>query len=168
MKTKLTERGCPWVRLFVPVTLLVAITMLVAACGGGSPAPVSTAFPGAAVPTGSWPDPNGDIANTRNAPDSVISAANVSGLREAWAFKLTGTAAAGAPDVGSLTAPPVVQDGVVYLQDEDANVYALALATGKLKWEYTVNVPEKSGPGPDGVAVADGPCTGTRRPRCSR
>ena len=45
---------------------------------------------------------------------------------------------------------------MVYLQDEDANVYALALATGKLKWEYQVNVPEKSGPGPDGVAVADG------------
>ena len=44
----------------------------------------------------------------------------------------------------------------MYLQDEDANVYALALATGKLKWEYQVNVPEKSGPGPDGVAVADG------------
>jgi outer membrane protein assembly factor BamB len=49
-----------------------------------------------------------------------------------------------------------VQGGVVYLQDEDANVYALALATGKLKWEYQVNLPEKSGPGPDGVAVADG------------
>jgi alcohol dehydrogenase (cytochrome c) len=156
MKAKLTGRGCPWVRLFVPVTLLISITTLVAACGGGSPAPVSTAFPGAAAPTGSWPYPNGDIANTRNAPDSAISAANVSGLRAAWAFKLTGTAAAGAPGVGSLTAPPVVQDGVVYLQDEDANVYALALATGKLKWEYTVNVPEKSGPGPDGVAVADG------------
>ena len=156
MKAKLTGRGCPGGRLFVPVTLLVSITMLVAACGGGSPAPVSTAFSGAAVPTGSWPYPNGDIANTRNAPDSAISAANVSGLREAWAFKLTGTAAAGAPDVGSLTAPPVVQDGVVYLQDEDANVYALALATGELKWEYTVNIPEKSGPGPDGVSVADG------------
>ncbi len=168
MKAKLTGRGCPWVRLFVPVTLLISMTMLVAGCGGGSPAPVSTAFPGAAAPTGSWPYPNGDIANTRNAPDSAISAANVSGLREAWAFKLTGTAAAGAPGVGSLTAPPVVQDGVVYLQDEDANVYALALATGKLKWEYAVNVPEKSGPGPDGVAVADVPCTGTRRPRCSR
>ena len=44
----------------------------------------------------------------------------------------------------------------MYLQDEDANVYALALATGKLKWEYQVNLPEKSGPGPDGVAVAGG------------
>jgi glucose dehydrogenase len=140
MKAKLTGRGCPGVRLFLPVTLLVSITMLVAACGGGSPAPVSRAFPGAAAPTGSWPYPNGDIANTRDAPDSAISAANVSGLREAWAFKLAGTAAVGVSAVGSLTAPPVVQGGVVYLQDEDANVYALALATGKLKWEYPVNL----------------------------
>jgi len=29
----------------------------------------------------------------------------------------------------------MVQNGVVYLQDLDANVYALALATGKLEWE---------------------------------
>jgi alcohol dehydrogenase (cytochrome c) len=156
LNTKLTGRARLRAGLFIPVTLLVSITMLLAACSSGGPAPVSTAFPGAAAPAGSWPYPNGDIANTREAPDSAISASNLSSLREAWAFKLTGTAAAGAPGVGSLTAPPVVQDGVVYLQDEDANVYALALATGKLKWEYQVNIPEKSGPGPDGVAVADG------------
>jgi outer membrane protein assembly factor BamB len=83
----------------------------------------------------------------------MISAANVSGLREAWTFTLAGKVESA---VGSLTAPPVVAAGVVYLQDEDANVYALALATGKLKWEYKVNLPEKSGPGPDGVAVAGG------------
>ena len=49
----------------------------------------------------------------------------------------------------------VVQDGVVYLQDQDANVYTLA-RQGQLKWEYQVNVPETSGPRPDGVALADG------------
>jgi outer membrane protein assembly factor BamB len=80
----------------------------------------------------------------------------VSGLREAWTFKLTGTAAEGVSYAGSLTAAPIVADGVVYLQDEDANVYALALATGQLKWEYQVNDPETSGPGPDGVAVSGG------------
>jgi outer membrane protein assembly factor BamB len=142
--------------LFASAIVLVSVTVLAAACGASSRAPATKAFPGAAVPTGSWPYPNGDIANTRGAPDSAISSANVSSLREAWAFKL-GSAASGVEKaVGSLTAPPVVVDGVVYLQDEDANVYALALATGKLKWEYQVNVPEKSGPGPDGVAVAGG------------
>ena len=156
MRAKLTLHARLGAGLFVPVTVFVLVTVLAAACSGSSPAPVGTAFPGAAAPTGSWSYPNGDIANTRNAPDSAISAANVSSLREAWAFKLAGPAAAGVSGAGSLTAPPVVQDGVVYLQDEDANVYALALATGKLKWEYQVNLPEKSGPGPDGVAVADG------------
>jgi len=148
-------------RLFlVQVTALISVTALVTACSGGSssssPAPVTSVFSGAATPSGSWPYPNGDIANTRVAPAPVISVANVSGLREAWTFKLAGPAAAGLPGVGSLTAPAVVQDGVVYLQDEYANVYALQLAMGKLKWEYQINVPEKSGPGPDGVAVADG------------
>jgi alcohol dehydrogenase (cytochrome c) len=144
-------------RLTVPLIMFVAVTLLAAAgCGSSSPAPVSTTFPGAAAPSGSWPYPNGDIANTRNAPGSAISAANVSALREAWTFRLAGPAAAGVSATGSLTAPPVVQHGVVYLQDEDANVYALALATGTLKWEYPVNLPETSGPGPDGVAVAGG------------
>ena len=78
----------------------------------------------------------------------MISSANVSQLREAWAFKLTGKAAAGVSGIGSLTAAPVVTGGVVYLQDQDANVYALALATGKLKWEYQANVPGGQWPRP--------------------
>jgi outer membrane protein assembly factor BamB len=55
-----------------------------------------------------------------------------------------------------LAANPIVQNGVVYLQDLDSNVYALALATGKLVWEYQCNQLERSGPGPNGVAVVGG------------
>ena len=95
MRAKLSGRARTGTGRLAPVTLVVSVAVLAAACSGGSPAPVSTAFRGAATPAGSWPYPNGDLANTRQAPDSVISAANVSGLREAWAFKLTGTAAAG-------------------------------------------------------------------------
>jgi outer membrane protein assembly factor BamB len=125
--------------------------------GGSSGAgPVTTSFPGTRPPSGQWPYPNGDLANTRNVTGSTVSSANVSRLQEAWAFDLAGPAAAGTPPYGSLTAGPVVQGGVVYLQDQDANVYALALATGKLLWEYQLNAPETSGPGPDGVAVAGG------------
>ena len=80
----------------------------------------------------------------------------MSRLAQAWTFKLTGKAAVGVRPFGSLTANPIVQNGVVYLQDLDSNVYALALATGKLEWEYRCNQPETSGPGPNGVAVADG------------
>ncbi len=162
MRARLTGRARTGVGRLAPVTLLAAMTLLATACSGSSsPAPVSTTFHGAAAPSGSWPYPGADLANNRVAPGSVITAANVSGLREAWAFKLTGAAAAGVSYTGSMTAPPVVQNGVVYIQDQYANVYALALATGKLKWEYQVGIAEKSGPGPDGVTVAGGAVYGT-------
>jgi outer membrane protein assembly factor BamB len=137
------------------VAALVAAGLLAAGCSSG-PAGSTVSNPKAPRPAGSWPYPNGDLANTRVAAGSVISSANVSGLRQAWTFKLTGSAVHSAPTYGSLAAAPVVTNGVVYMQDLNANVYALSLATGELKWEYQVNSPEKSGPGPDGVAVAGG------------
>jgi outer membrane protein assembly factor BamB len=137
------------------VAVLVAVGLLAAGCSSG-PTGSTVSNAKAPKPAGSWPYPNGDLANTRDAAGSAISSANVSRLRQAWTFKLTGSAVHGAPTYGSLAAAPVVANGVVYMQDLDANVYALSLATGKLKWEYQVNSPEKSGPGPDGVAVAGG------------
>jgi alcohol dehydrogenase (cytochrome c) len=113
----------------------------------------TTTNPSAATPSGSWPYPNADINNTRQAPDSVISSANVSQLQEAWSFPITSKPDAG---VGALAMSPVVVDGVVYIQDMESNVYALDLATGKLKWEQKFNTPVLGGPGPDGVAVANG------------
>ncbi len=168
MRAKPAGRAYLRARQLAPATVLVWVTVLVAACGDGSHAPAAKAAPTAtkratpaSVPSGSWPYPNGNLANARNAPGATISAANVSGLREAWTFKLRGPAAEGVSYAGSLTAAPVVADGVVYLQDEDANVYALALTTGQLKWEYPVNNPETSGPGPDGVAVSGRAVFGT-------
>lgn len=148
--------GCMARRSGPAVFLLAAVTLLAAACGSAPAAPANTVFKGAAVPSGSWPYPNGDLANTRDAPDSAITSANVSGLKEAWAFKLSGTAAAGVGHTGSFAAAPVVVNGIVYIQDLDCNVYALSLATGKQEWEYQVNQAEATGPGPNGVAVANG------------
>jgi len=117
----------------------------------------TTTNPSATAPSGSWPYPNADIDNTRQAPDSVISAANVSQLQQAWSFRITSK-----PEtIGALAMSPVVVDGVVYIQDMEANVYALDLATGKLRWEQKFNTPELGGPGPDGVAVANGRVYGT-------
>jgi alcohol dehydrogenase (cytochrome c) len=117
----------------------------------------TTTNPDAAAPSGSWPYPNADLDNTRQAPGSVISSANVSQLQQAWSFRITSK-----PEtVGALAMSPVVVDGVVYIQDMEANVYALDLATGKLRWEHKFNTPELGGPGPDGVAVANGKVYGT-------
>ena len=154
-------------RGIAPVALSVASLaggMLAAGCSSSAsssarpaqPAPTTVTFAGATAAAGSWADPNGDLDNTRDAAGSGISSANVASLKEAWTLKLSGTAAAGVNGAGAFAAAPVVVDGVVYIQDLDANVYAISLATGKLKWEYQVNIPEKSGPGPDGVAVANG------------
>jgi outer membrane protein assembly factor BamB len=134
------------------IVVLALAGLLAAACSTPAGQTVSNAR--AARPAGSWPYPNGNLANTRNAAGSVITAANVARLAQAWSFRLSQTPPKGG--YGLLAAAPIVLNGVVYLQDLDENVYALALATGKLKWEYRVNTPEASGPGPDGVAVANG------------
>ncbi len=147
--------------------LAVLAALLTAAWTSGSTSATThgqsatTTSPGAAPPSGSWPYPNADLANDRQAPGSVISSANVSELQQAWTFRITGKAAAGVFGTGSLAMSPVVVNGVVYIQDLYANVYALDLATGKLLWEHQFNTEEISGPGPDGVAVADGQVYGT-------
>jgi len=144
----------------IPATwlLLALVALLAAACTSSKPPvtsakPATTTNPGATPPSGSWPYPNADLANTRQAPGSVISSANVSRLQQAWTFRITSKPDAG---TGTLAMSPVVVDGVVYIQDLQANVYAIDLATGKLRWEHQFNTRELGGPGPDGVAVADG------------
>jgi outer membrane protein assembly factor BamB len=143
-------------RAGLAATLLIAVSLPLAACSAGTPAGRTVRNPRAAKPVGSWPYPNGDLANTRDAAGSVISSANVSGLKQAWTFKLPASEAPTGPSYGSLTATPIVSDGIVYLQDLGANVYALDLATGKLKWEYKVSPTKIVEAGPNGVAVAGG------------
>jgi outer membrane protein assembly factor BamB len=118
-----------------------------------SPALVASASPSA---TASWPYPNGTLANTRVASGSSITLANVATLKKVWSFKLSGDAKKSIQQLGALAMTPIVVDNVVYIQDLSNNVYALSLATGALLWEYRVDAPEKSGPGPNGVAVANG------------
>jgi len=141
-------------RLATMAVLVTGTALVAAACGAANP--VSGRLPGSSAPFGSWPVPDAQLANSRVAPGSVITAGNVSSLREAWSFRLEGAASRGVHGVGALTAGPVVAGGVVYLQDEDANVYAVDLGTGRLKWKYVLDDPEKSGPGPDGLAMARG------------
>ncbi len=150
------QRTARFGRVASGVLGIISAAGIVAGCSSAPSAPVTSTFAGAAKPAGSWPYPNGDLANTRDAAGSRITAANVGRLREAWTFHLTGTAATGVTYAGSLAAAPVAVNGVVYLQDLYANVYAISLATGRQLWEYPVNAAEKSGPGPDGVAVAGG------------
>ena len=147
--------------------------VVLAACGGGNHRAQSSAgttaasfaacpttrAPAGTAPTagtGSWPYPNGTVANTRDVPGSTITSGNVSALSERWTFKLTGEAATNISETGSLASNPIVRNGVVYLQDLHSNVYALSLDSGKLLWECRLDRTILTGPGPNGVAVADG------------
>jgi alcohol dehydrogenase (cytochrome c) len=147
-------------RTCLGAALLVAVGVLAAACGSsGSTTGTTVTNAKAARAAGSWPYPNGDIANTRDAAGSAISSANVAKLEQAWSFHLPSSAVRGGTTFGSMSAGPIVVNGVVYIQDLDDNVYALSLATGKLQWEYQVNASANGGP--DGVAVTGGRVYGT-------
>jgi glucose dehydrogenase len=121
--------------------VLVTASVVTAAC---TSTPVTTTNPVAAKPlaSGSWPYSNGDLAATRDAAGSTITS-DVSGLKQAWTFHIPGPAAGVGPD-GALSANPIVVNSVVYIQDLDANVYALTLAKGRLKSEYELNTPMKT------------------------
>ena len=135
---------------------IIAVGVVLTGCGSTStPAGTTVTNPQAAKPAGSWLYPNGDPENTRDAAGATISSANVAGLQQAWTFKLPSSLVTSGPGFGSLAATPIVANGVVYLQDLGDNVYALALATGKLQWEYQVSPKIVEG-GPNGVALAGG------------
>jgi outer membrane protein assembly factor BamB len=136
------------------VTLVIAVTSALCFCV--TPAASTSAAAATSSSKGSWPYPNADTANTRDAQGSLITSSNVSTLTKSWSFDLKGKARGDVGGSGSLASGPIVVDGVVYIQDLHSNVYALSLSTGKLEWSYIVNKKEKSGPGPNGVAVADG------------
>src|SRR6202050_911396 len=149
-------------RKIVWPSLILAAGVVLAGCTSSStstststPAGGTVANPQAAKPAGSWLYPNGDPENTRDAAGAPISAANVAGLQQAGTFKLPASLVTSGPGFGSLAATPIVANGVVYLQDLGGNVYALALGTGKLKWEYQVSSKIVEG-GPNGVALAGG------------
>jgi hypothetical protein len=116
MKTRSTRRT------HLRVALLVMASLVLLACGTSKHVP-------AAAPkvSGSWPHPNDNIGNTREAPGSTISSANVSPLRQASTFTLSGAAASGVSGFGSLAGAPIVESGVVYIQDLDLLVGCAAV-----------------------------------------
>lgn len=127
--------------LFVLLLLLPLLAM--AACGSAA----TPCHPSGAT-TGTWPRANDDYANTRDATASLLSSHNVNQLCVAWTFQVSGIAASGA-----MATSPIVQSGIVYLQDLQSNVYAINLTSGTLKWEHHYN---SANGGPNGVAVDQG------------
>lgn len=101
-----------------------------------------------------WSQPNGDAHGTRNAPSASIDATNAGALRPAWRFRIPMTPR----ESGVAASTPVVDHGVVYLQDLVSDVFALRLRDGRLLWRHIFAA---GNPGPNGVAVAGGSVYGS-------
>jgi glucose dehydrogenase len=155
-------------RAVAGLTLLVAAGLAVGGCASsksssgapncsGKPAAGSTASTAAGSPNpavaAGWTLPGGNLQNTRDVA-SAITSSNVPTLGVAWCVpaESTGvTRAAGFANGYATT--PVVVNGVVYTQDQESNVMAIRLATGKVLWTHNYN---SLNGGPDGVNVIGG------------
>ena len=124
--------------------LLVAALVALAGCGSSSDSTESSS--GDANLTGdAWP--NLDQAGTREA-QGEINRNNVSQLEEAWSLP-----ARAQSTYGAYAASPVISNGVVYMQDLESSVQAIALDSGEVLWTWKTESPTQ---GPNGVVVADG------------
>jgi len=122
------------------LAVLAAIAVLgVSAAVGGGEKTGSVA--------GEWALPGADLQNTRNVPGSINST-NVKNLKLAWRVPIRAKGS-----FGTYATTPIVTGGVVYTQDINSNVYAIDLASGKVKWFHRYNSPSV---GPNGVNVAGG------------
>jgi alcohol dehydrogenase (cytochrome c) len=153
------------------LTLLVAAGLAVGGCSGssshsaaagclsrhaaGGTGPAGSAPSGSSTPAvaAGWTLPGGNLANTRDVA-SPITSSNASELGVAWCVPAESTGAIHAAGFADeIATTPVVVNGVVYLQDQESNVMAIRLATGKVLWTHNYN---SLNGGPDGVNVTGG------------
>jgi outer membrane protein assembly factor BamB/cytochrome c5 len=110
---------------------------------------------GTPPPMKSWALPNGDQYNHRVA-NSEIDSENVHELGVAWTLPVTATLKDSyipAAKYGYFASTPVVdENGVVYLQDADSNVFAVDLETGQQIWKQEYDLPNE---GPNGVTYVN-------------
>jgi glucose dehydrogenase len=114
----------------------------------GTPADfASVAPPEVQAAADQWPVAGQNYAGTREAI-SRIDQSNFEDLEVAWRYELPPS-----PNYSSAATTPLVLGDTVYLQDLNANIYAIDAATGEERWVYqdgSVQV------GPSGVAVGYG------------
>jgi len=103
---------------------------------------------GASTDTNNWLHTNGNYDQTRYAPGTQITPANVAKLRPAFVFQTE--------VIESMETSPIVVNGTMYLTTAFDHVYAIDAATGEQKWHYA----HKMGPittyccGPNNRGVA--------------
>jgi alcohol dehydrogenase (cytochrome c) len=104
---------------------------------------------GSHVRPGTWPLPGADLAGTRAATGSTITARNAGELRPRWSFAFRPTRGR----AGIYASTPVVDANFVFVEDLRSNVFALDRRTGKVQWAHHYDAPNG---GPNGLAVDGG------------
>jgi alcohol dehydrogenase (cytochrome c) len=90
-----------------------------------------------AAPTRSWPTNGGNLFNQRYSPLRVIDRSNVARLKGVWRARLRGS---GTAPQYSGAAQPIVHDGVAYVSTGANDVFAIAVDTGEILWQYAANI----------------------------
>jgi outer membrane protein assembly factor BamB len=118
--------------------------------GPATPTPLGPAIPDEFTVDTNWPIESYDLRATRDVTSTSISGSTVDQLGTAWGFPVSSTAA-----FGALTANPTIVGNSVFIQDSNANVYAVNLETGEQIWANTYNDKVPAG-GPNGATAAYG------------
>lgn len=149
MRRAETRRG----HRFLAVAAAGALAAWGAGCGGGESPPDTRG-----LPTTDWSTNGGSFSNERYSPLTEIDASNVGGLKGVWHTRLKGS---GIAAKYSGEAQPIVKDGVMYVVTGADDVFAMDVATGKIRWEYRAGLDQKidtvcCGWTNRGVAIGDG------------
>jgi alcohol dehydrogenase (cytochrome c) len=88
-------------------------------------------------PRAGWRTNGGNAYNQRYSPLRAIDRGNVAGLKGVWRTQLRGS---GVAPQFSGEAQPLVDAGVAYVSTGANDVFALAIDTGEILWQYTANV----------------------------
>jgi quinohemoprotein ethanol dehydrogenase len=103
-------------------------------------APAFTAKELTALPTQEWITNGGSLSNQRYSPLDEISTDNVSKLKGVWLTHLKGS---GTAAKYSAEAQPLVYNGVIYVPTGEDDVFAVDVATGKIRWRYDSKISQK-------------------------
>ena len=109
-----------------------------------TPAPAFSRTELVPPPLAGWPTNGGNLFNQRYSPLTEINRDNVTRLKGVWRTRLRGS---GLGPQYSGEAQPLVYGGVIYIVTGADDVFAVAVETGKILWEYRANLE----PGNDSV-----------------
>jgi alcohol dehydrogenase (cytochrome c) len=90
-----------------------------------------------AAPTTGWLTNGGNLYNQRYSPLKAVNRGNVAQLKGVWRARLRGSGTA--PQYSGF-AQPLVYEGVAYVSTGANDVFALAIDSGEILWQYAANL----------------------------